>query len=149
MENSNTSFYMNGATFYAMSVVLAYCMDGNNEIQETVTSFETLISRLQIIKKEAKEYISIPFSVDIVVKDKGYISVGLGENESIIIWYVATDDVYLTSLGDEQAVGTKLYYFGDWSELPAKHTISWEAALSVIKAWIGLEDINDCINWIS
>ena len=149
MENSNTSFFMNGAEFYAGSIVLAYCMDGNKEIQENVASFETLINRLQIIKEEAKKYISIPFSVDIVVKDKGYISVGLGENESIITWYVANDDIYFTSLGDEQAVGTKLYYFGDWSELPDKHTISWESALSVIKAWIESEDINGCINWIS
>jgi len=147
MDNSNVPFYINGAEFYSGPVVLAYCMDNYNVVQEPVTSFEMLKSRLEEIKQEAKEHIPIYFTVDIVVKDKGCLSVGLGENESIVVWYAATDDLYLTSLGDELATGTKLYYFGDWTELSDKHTISWETALLLMKTWIESGDIGNCINW--
>ena len=147
MDNVNSSFYINGAEYYSGPVVLAYCMDGHNVVQEPVVSFEMLKSRLEEIKKDAKERIPIPFSVDIVIKDRGCLSVGLGENESIVVWYSDTDDLYLTSLGDEQATGTKLYYFGDWTELADKHTISWKSALLIIKVWIETGEIGDLINW--
>ena len=148
MDSDNSScFYTNEILFTGSPAVFFYCMDGYNVVQEPVSSFETLADRLAVIKEQARQRIPIPFSVDIALQGKGYISVGLGSDESIIIWYNAPRDIYLTSLGDETAKGTKLYYFGDWTRLAAKHTISWQTALGVIKAWIECGEIQDCIAW--
>ena len=149
MDDTALPFYVNGTKFYAGPITLAYCMDGYNEIQETVTSYNSRVDRIKRIKNEAEKYIPIHFSVDIAINSKGILSVGLGETESVIVWYNSTDDVYLTSLGDEQAIGSKLYYFGDWSDMSNKYAISWEAALLVIKVWIKTGDIGNCIKWTS
>ena len=122
-------------------------MDGQKITQEKVTSCELLVKRLQEIKQKAKKHWTINFSVDIAVKDKGCLSVGLGDNESVITWYNHSEDAYFTSLGDESAGGFTTYYFGDWTEMPNKYSISWEKAVLTMKAWIETGDTGDYISW--
>ena len=147
MDNTSP-FVINGAEYLFSPVTLAYSMDGRKISQEKVSSCEMLINRLQEIKQEAKNHWTIHFSVDIAIKDKGCLSVGLGDNESVITWYDSGEDVFLTSLGDESAVGFTTYYFGDWTEMPNKYSVPWEKAVLTIRAWIEAGEIGNCINWV-
>ena len=147
MDTKSLPFYINGKEYVYSPVTLAYCMDGRKDMQEKVITYDMLIERLQEIKEEAKKHWSINFAVDIAVKDKGYLSVGLGENDSIISLYMIDEDIYLTSLGNEQSIGFSAYYFGDWTDISNKYSIPWAKALLVIKTWIETGNISDCINW--
>ena len=148
MDNTSLPFFINGVEYLYSPVTLAYCMDGQKTTQEKVSSCELLVKRLQEIKREAKNHWTINFSVDIAVKDIGCMSVGLGDNESVITWYNSSEDAYLTSLGDESASGFTIYHFGDWTEMPNKHSISWEKAVMTMRAWVETGETGDCINWI-
>ncbi len=112
MNNDESTFYINGAEFFYNPATSIYCMDRLNETQKKIISYDLLIPYLQVIKEEAKKHWSAYFSVEIAVKDKGILSVGLGENESIISWYDSVSDTYLTSLGDAQTNGETLFASG-------------------------------------
>ncbi|MDR0489855.1 MAG: hypothetical protein LBH28_01225 [Oscillospiraceae bacterium] len=127
-------------------VSLVYCIDGYNEICETIDSFEYLRRRLTEIKLETSKIFNIIFTVDIVIEEIGRISIGLDEN-SIITYYNAVEDFYLTSLGDLSAEGSTSYYFGDHSLMANKYTIPYEVALEVLENWIIHGSLSDKVKW--
>ena len=125
---------------------LEYCIDGYNVIEEKIDSFKFLEKRLQEIKNEAASIIKGIFSVDIVIKGSGRMSIALSDN--CILTYTSDNlEDMQTSLGDESAQGETLYYFGGYSNLSNKYIISYKEALDVLNQWIQHGTISNRINW--
>lgn len=125
---------------------VVYCVDGYNAIEIPVGSLSELISTLQKITIEASSITEISFSADVVVEGAGRISVGLGQK--CILAYTSEDfEETLTSLGDEDAEGETLYYFGDYTSMSNKYIISFDDAIKVLDVWIENGKLSDSVKW--
>ena len=96
--------------------------DRFKDYEEKIESLDHLEKRLQEIKNEVSKWWNIIFSVDIVLKGIGHISIAL-DDKCILSFYDEIEDLYLTSLGDPSAEGKTLYYFGDTSLMSNKYII--------------------------
>ena len=127
-------------------VKVLYCIDGYNTIEIPIESIEELLYTLQQIVIEASSVIKSIFTADIVVEGAGRISVGL--NQKCILAYTSEDfEETLTSLGDEEAEGNTLYYFGDYTLMSNKYIISFDDAVKVLRVWIKSGKLSDSIKW--
>ena len=127
-------------------VKVLYCIDGYSTIEISIGSLSELLSTFQKIAIEASSKIKIIFTADVVVEGVGRISVGL--NQKCILAYTSEDfKETLTSLGNEDAEGETLYYFGDDTSMSNKYIIPFDDAIKVLKVWIENEKLSDSIKW--
>ena len=125
---------------------VVYCIDGYNAIEIPIGSLSELLSALQKIAIEASSVMEIIFSADVVVEGAGRVSVGL--DQKCILAYTSEDfEEILTSLGDEDAKGDTLYYFGDYTSMSNKYIISFNDAIKVLDVWIENGELSDSIKW--
>lgn len=127
-------------------VKVLYCIDGYNTIEIPIGALSELLSTFQKIVTESSSVIKTIFTADVVVEGAGRISGGL--NQKCILAYTSEDsEETLTSLGDEEAEGDTLYYFGDYTRMSNKYIISFDDAIEVLKVWIESGKLSDSIKW--
>jgi len=127
-------------------IVISYCLDGYNEIKTEFDSFANLKKQLECIKEETTGLFSAPFSVDIVLDDIGFMSIGLAD--STILCYKSWDfEEQLTAVGDLFEDGNITFYFGDYSLMSKKYLIPYSVALGVLEAWIATGELSDKVEW--
>jgi hypothetical protein len=127
--------------------ILVYGDLGQGEITEKPSSFSNLKNRLEQIQKEYNHRLNMPYGVDLVREGKGRLSIGLGENEWMLFYYSEDGEVILNSLGDQEAEGTVLFYFGDHTELSRKYLIPSSDAWKVVRTWFEKGVLSDAIKW--
>jgi hypothetical protein len=126
--------------------LLIYCLDGYNNIKSEITSFDTLTVQLQDIRQQSADLFSVPFSVDIVVEQKGTLSIGLAD--STILCYTSADYKDMrTAVGDRSAEGEAVFYFGDYSVLSKKYLIPYDLALKVLAHWCMTGTLSEEVEW--
>ena len=89
----------------------------------------------------------MPYAVDLVREGEGRLSIGLGNNEWMLFYYSEDGEVVLNSLGNEEAEGTVLFYFGDHTELSRKYLIPSSDALEVVRTWFEDGILSNAIKW--
>ena len=122
---------------------IRYCIDGYSTIEIKVDS---LREQLQRITNETSGIFSSPFSVDVVIKEIGIISIGLAQNT--VLCYKSSDlQTQLTALGDINSEGNTSFYFGDYSLISNKYLIPYDLALDIINDWIKTGILSDKVIW--
>src|SRR5262245_52779958 len=114
-------------------------------IEELVHSEEELLDRLRALKTKYLRRLDKPIGVDLISEQGDYLSIGLGVDESVVIYFPADGTVYY-SLGDESAQGTTVCYFCQWTELTRKYVIPWKKAEAVARDWLRT-GLSDEIRW--
>lgn len=129
------------------NIDLVYGDLGQGEIIEKPSSFNELKQRLEQIRNEYNSLLKMPYGVDLVREGIGRMSVGLGFDEWIIFYYSDDGEIVLNSLGNEDADGTVLFYFGDHTEVSKKYLIPEKDALEVLGKWFEEGILSDVIKW--
>ena len=127
-------------------VKLLYGGTSKGTIAEECTSFEELCRRMEQINLEYQALVGVPFSVDLVREGAGRLSVGLGENRWML-FYTSEDGEVLNSLGDREATGTTIFFFGDHTELSHKYLVPADKGLEGVKLCFEEGRLSNGINW--
>jgi hypothetical protein len=122
---------------------IEYCIDGYNLIQKEVI---VLYDQLNEIKKETQEIFKAPFGVDVVIDNIGRISIGLADQT--ILCYKSDDfEIQLTAVGNIDAQGETMFYFGDYSSMSNKYLISFDSGVEIINEWIKYGILPAKVDW--
>lgn len=122
---------------------LEYSIDGYNLIKKKIYD---LAGQLSEIKQQTDHIFTSPFGVDIVVEGEGRMSIGLAENT--VLFYKSEDfESQLSAVGNIEAAGESMFYFGDYSIISDKYLISYDSALQAIEFWIKNGELSDDISW--
>lgn len=126
-----------------MNAYIEYCIDGFHNVEAPVVS---LHEQLRAIKNETTDLFTAPFGVDVVIDETGRMSIGLDENT--VLCYKSTNlETQLTALGDLNAEGGAVFYFGDYSILSKKYLIPYRLALDVLEHWIETGELSGRVKW--
>lgn len=122
---------------------IEYCIDGYNLINKDLVE---LFSQLFEIKQETQAIFKAPFGVDIVIPGTGRISIALAEQT--IICYKSDDfETQLTAVGDKNAQGETLFYFGDYALMSNKYLISFNLGIEIVNEWLKSGNLSEKVNW--
>ncbi|WP_295095617.1 hypothetical protein [Ruminococcus sp.] len=122
---------------------IEYCIDGYNLIEKEIFD---LYNQLNEIKQETQEIFKAPFGLDIVIEGVGRISIGLAEQT--VLCYKSDDyEIQLTAVGNMDAQGETMFYFGDYSLMSNKYLISFDLGIEIINEWIKCGILSMKVNW--
>lgn len=131
-------------------IVVTYSEPGKAQsvIETRVDSERGLVDLLASLKQKYATLLDHPIGVDLVAAHGDYLSVALGANESVIIYFSneGAGETF-TSLGDENAEGLFVVYFGQWTELSRKYVIPWIQAERVLIDWFRTGTRSSEIRW--
>jgi hypothetical protein len=128
------------------SPLLQYGDAGAGVSTERPKSFDELKQRLSQLGNEYRTKLDIPYSVDLVIEGRGRLSIGLGDGEWML-FYTSEDGDMLSSVGDRNADGSVIFFFGDHTLLSRRYLVSKDQALSVIETWFEKGEISHAIDW--
>lgn len=113
-------------------VTIEYCIDGYNIIEKDVVN---LFDQLNEIEKETNNIFKAPFGVDVVISGIGRISIGLAAQT--VLCYISDDyETQLTAVGDINAQGETMFYFGDYALMSNKYLIPFNSGVEIVNEWI-------------
>ena len=127
-------------------VYLEYCLDGYHLIRMNIDSYDVLTDQLDQIRAEAAKIFQAIFCVDIVIRNVGRVSIGLGDR-SVLMYTSDNLEESLTSLGDRTAQGETLFYSGDYCLMSDKYIVPYVKAMEVVKNWIDKGQTGNIIEW--
>lgn len=122
---------------------IEYCINGYNLIEKDVVD---LYNQLNEIKQETQDIFTAPFGVDIVINGIGRISIGLVEQT--VLCYKSDDyETQLTAVGNMDAQGETMFYFGDYVLMSNKYLMSFDSGIEIINEWIKGGILPTKVNW--
>jgi hypothetical protein len=117
------------------------------ESVETVDSLEQVLSRLRAIGQEFSPRVKMPFGIDLVDADGERLSVALGPHAAVISHFSEKDSESVTAVGDRNATGDTLFYFGDHTLMPNKFLIPVDVAWRIIEEWCEHAKLSSVAQW--
>lgn len=90
-----------------------------------------------------------PIIVDLIHPVGGVLSMGIGLETSVLSHVPASNHPpYHASVGDLQAVGTVVFYYGGhWSEFPRRHCIPLTDARQVMREFLATGELPSWLDW--
>ena len=128
-------------------VILRFGGANQGTFEEHPSNVSELMRRLDQIGKEYGQRLGIPYAVDLIRDGVGTLSVGLGDEQSILMFFSSSEEEPVYSLGNEQATGVCRFYFGDVTALSRKYLVPRSAADSVIREWFEFGTLGDFVHW--
>jgi hypothetical protein len=128
-------------------VILRYGDVGRGTSEERPKSVADLLRRLEEIGNEYRARLGMPYSVDLVRKGIGRLSVGLGNGEWIICYFPEGDEEPLYSFGDASQLGTVVFYFGADTRMSKKYLVPRSDAIDVVRQWYEHGTLSAAICW--
>jgi hypothetical protein len=72
--------------------------------------------------------------------------VGLGGDEWMVGLHRQNGE-FLIALGESSAIGTKVFLFPEWTELPRRFVIPSPIAREVVSHWITTGTLSEVVKW--
>lgn len=126
-------------------------------IKESVAGAREVIDKVQAIGNEYRLKYNMPYGIDILVDNEQSrldpssverMVVGVGDGEWML-FHFSDDGAQMASLGNENATGTIMFNFGDWSEMSRKYLVKKEDALRALHVWLKSGRLGNEIRWTS
>lgn len=111
-----------------------------------VTSLQELDDLLDRLEEEAER--GDPLIVGLEMPNGASLSLGLGRSESVLNYVDSPDPPYYSSLGDEGAEGSIVFYLdGHWTELPRSAAIPIEDAREAMRRFFETGKRPENVRW--
>jgi hypothetical protein len=132
------------------AVRLDYGDAGDGDHSELLTDFPSLLTRIQELGRKYSARLGASYAVDVIQPNGDRLHVGIGNGQWILSFTPGDDRCgCLTSLGDERATGTVVFWFGGWTEMSRKYLVPRDAALQAVREWVERGTLSNAINWTS